>query len=36
MKELNDKLSHLIAISMNQAGFPTRLFTTNRWITADN
>jgi hypothetical protein len=36
MKERDDKLSHLIAISMNQAGFPTRLFTTNRWITADN
>jgi hypothetical protein len=36
MKERDDKLSHLIAISMNRAGFPIRLFTTNRWITADN
>ena len=36
MKERDDKLSHLIAISMNHAGFPIRLFTTNRWITADN
>lgn len=36
MKERDDKLSHLIAISMNRAGFPTGLFTTNRWITADN
>ena len=36
MKERADKLSHLIAISMNRAGFPIGLFTTNRWITADN
>ena len=36
MKERDDKLSHLIAISMNNAGFPIGLFTTNRWITADN
>jgi hypothetical protein len=36
MKERDDKLSHLIAISMNSAGFPIGLFTTNRWITADN
>lgn len=36
MTERDDKLSHLIAISMNRAGFPIRLFTTNRWITADN
>jgi hypothetical protein len=36
MKERDDKLSHLIAISMNRAGLPIRLFTTNRWITADN
>ncbi len=36
MKERDDKLSHLIGISMNRAGFPIRLFTTNRWITADN
>ncbi|MCH7485534.1 MAG: hypothetical protein IIC04_00915 [Proteobacteria bacterium] len=36
MKERDDKLSHLIAISMNRAGYPIALFTTNRWITADN
>lgn len=36
MKERDDKISHLIAISMNRAGFPIRLFTTNRWITADH
>ncbi len=36
MKERDDKLSHIIAISMNRAGFPIGLFTTNRWITADN
>ena len=36
MKERDDTISHLIAISMNHAGFPIRLFTTNRWITADN
>lgn len=31
----NDALSHLIAIAMNQAGFPIRLFTTNRWVTGE-
>ena len=36
MKERADTISHLIAISMNRAGFPISLFTTNRWITADN
>ncbi|MDP6774726.1 MAG: hypothetical protein QGI63_10675 [Rhodospirillales bacterium] len=36
MKTRDDKLSHLIAISMNRAGYPINLFTTNRWITADN
>lgn len=36
MKERDDKISHLIAISMNREGFPISLFTTNRWITADN
>ncbi len=35
MKERDDTLSHLIAISMNRAGFPIGLFTTNRWVTAD-
>lgn len=27
--------SHLVAISMNQAGYPVRLFTTNRWVTGE-
>lgn len=31
----NDALCHLIAISMDQAGFPTRLFSTNRWVTGE-
>jgi hypothetical protein len=29
----NAALCHLIAISMNPAGIPIRLFTTNRWVT---
>jgi len=36
MNERDDTLSHLIAISMDRAGFPIGLFTTNRWVTADN
>jgi Domain of unknown function (DUF6969) len=36
MNERDDNLSHLIAVSMNRAGFPIGLFTTNRWVTADN
>jgi hypothetical protein len=28
-----DALAHLVAISMNRPGFPTGLFTTNRWVT---
>ena len=31
----DDALSHLIAISMNPAGYPIRLFTTNRWVTGE-
>ena len=31
----NAALSHLVAISMNKAGFPTRLFTVNRWVTGE-
>jgi Domain of unknown function (DUF6969) len=31
----NDELSHLIAIAMNPAGFPFRLFSTNRWVTGE-
>lgn len=34
MKERADRISHIVAISMNRAGFPIGLFTTNRWITA--
>ena len=31
----DNALSHLIAISMDRAGFPIRLFTTNRWVTGE-
>ena len=31
----NAALSHLVAISMNKAGFPARLFTVNRWVTGE-
>ncbi len=30
-----DSLSHLVAIAMDGYGFPTRLFTTNRWVTGE-
>ena len=30
-----DALSHLVAISMDKKGFPTSLFTVNRWVTGD-
>lgn len=33
--EDNDKLSHLVAISMDAQGMPIRLFTTNRWVTGE-
>ncbi len=33
--EDNDKLSHLVAISMDAQGLPIRLFTTNRWVTGE-
>jgi hypothetical protein len=33
--EDNDKLSHLVAISMDPQGRPVRLFTTNRWVTGE-
>lgn len=36
MKERTDKISHLVAISMNREGLPIRLFTTNRWLTGEN
>ena len=31
----NDALSHLVAVSMDRAGLPIRLFTTNRWVTGE-
>lgn len=31
----DDALSHLVAIAMDGYGFPTALFTTNRWVTAE-
>lgn len=30
-----ESLSHLVAISMDKKGFPTGLFTVNRWVTGD-
>ena len=32
----NDVLSHIIGISMEKKGYPTHLFTTNRWVTGEN
>ena len=31
-KDPDDALSHLVAISMNPAGLPIKLFVTNRWV----
>ena len=31
----HDLVCHLIAISMDRSGWPTGLFTTNRWVTAE-
>ncbi len=28
--------SHLVAISMDETGYPVRLFTTNRWVTGES
>ncbi|WP_025899331.1 DUF6969 family protein [Sneathiella glossodoripedis] len=36
MEERDDKLTHLVAISMDARGYPISLFTTNRWVTAEN
>ncbi len=30
-----DEVSHLVAIAVDAAGEPTRLFTTNRWVTGE-
>lgn len=34
-RESKDNICHLIAISMDRSGRPVRLFTTNRWVTAE-
>lgn len=34
-KDENDALSHLIGISMDRAGDPISMFTTNRWVTGE-
>lgn len=34
-KDPDDALSHLIAVAMDQAGLPFRLFTVNRWVTGE-
>tara|TARA_Y100001934_G_scaffold192300_1_gene226713 strand:- start:25934 stop:26692 length:759 start_codon:yes stop_codon:yes gene_type:complete len=34
-EEDDEALSHLIAISMDNLGFPIRMFTTNRWVTGE-
>lgn len=31
----HDLISHLIAVSMDKAGWPVGLFTTNRWVTGE-
>jgi len=31
----DDALSHLVGISMDKYGYPTDLFTTNRWVTGE-
>jgi len=36
MDERGDTICHLIAVSMDPAGYPKSLFTTNRWVTAEN
>jgi hypothetical protein len=35
MEEREDKLSHIVAISMDRMGVPIALFTTNRWVTGE-
>ncbi len=34
--EGDDVISHIVAISMDKYGYPTDLFTTNRWVTGEN
>jgi len=33
--DANDALTHFVGISMDRAGFPVRLFSTNRWVTGE-
>ncbi len=35
-RDRNDDLSHLVAFSMDSAGLPIRIFTTNRWVTGES
>jgi hypothetical protein len=32
---IDNPMSHIVAISMNQTGMPIRLFTVNRWVTSE-
>lgn len=32
----DDMISHLVGISMDKMGYPTHLFTVNRWVTGEN
>jgi Domain of unknown function (DUF6969) len=34
-QQKHDLVSHLVAISMDRSGWPTGLFTTNRWVTGE-
>lgn len=34
-KNPDDALSHLVAVSMDSAGLPIKMFTTNRWVTGE-
>ncbi len=36
IRQRDDTYCHLVAISMDQKGFPIGLFTTNRWVTGEN
>ena len=36
LKNREEKVCHLIAISMEKTGIPIGLFTTNRWVTAES
>lgn len=36
IKKAKEKVCHLVAISMDNIGIPTRIFTTNRWVTAES